>query len=169
MWDVWQCNSSQSCKNLQQPLTNTPTHILYIETGFLPIQALIRARQFNFINRIKEGLVPNSPRSKLHERLEQEPTPFFQYYVNISNTYDSVDEIYKDIQALKMFHCSFVLLFSCLNSLIIHDYFVLLLSYCHFILLFYYSILLMNNEWVFARNSLKIHDCGLKFINYVWQ
>ena len=32
----------------------------------------------------------------MHERLEQEPTPFFQHYVNISNKYDSVDEIYKE-------------------------------------------------------------------------
>ena len=76
--------------------SNTPTLILYIESGFVPIKTLILARQLKFFNRFKEGLLTNSPRSLLFDRLMSEPSAFLRHYIAISGKYSSVEDIYKE-------------------------------------------------------------------------
>ena len=74
----------------------TPTHVLYIESGFLPIKTLVTARQLNFFNRYREGLIAGWAKSTLYNRLMEEPTAYAQHYLTISNKYDTADDIYAE-------------------------------------------------------------------------
>ena len=77
--------------------TNTPTLTTYIETGFLPIKALILARQFKFFTRYKNGTTGEvTPRTTLFNRLMDDPTEYSQHYLNLIDNYDSVEEIYNE-------------------------------------------------------------------------
>ena len=76
--------------------TNTPSLTLYIESGFLPINALITARQLNFFTRYKSDLVGNTPRVQLFNRLMREPTEYIQHYIDISEKYSSVADVYRE-------------------------------------------------------------------------
>ena len=74
---------------------NTPALILYIEAGFLPIKALIYARQLKFFTRYRDRAAElNTPRSQLFQRLMQESTNYMEHYLDLCS-YDSVDDIYK--------------------------------------------------------------------------
>ena len=75
--------------------TSTPTLTLYIESGFLPIKALITARQLKFFNRYKECHPRNSLRVDLFHRLMGERIEYIQHYVDISNKYNKVVDVYK--------------------------------------------------------------------------
>ena len=77
---------------------NTPTLTLYIESGFLPIRAVIIARQWKFYTRYKEGLMRRSPKVDLFNRLLSEPTDFLQHYIDITSKYNSVEDIYKEFK-----------------------------------------------------------------------
>ena len=74
--------------------TNTPTLTVYIESGFLPIKSLIIARQLKFFNRYKDGVVKNSPRETLFNRLMLQPSTFLKYYIELSHKYNSVADVY---------------------------------------------------------------------------
>ena len=76
--------------------SNTPILTLYIESGFIPIRALIIARQLNWFMRYKEGLVGNTPRVQLFKRLINEPTDYIKHYIKISEKYSSVKEVYSE-------------------------------------------------------------------------
>ena len=75
--------------------SNTPTLTLYIESGFLPIRSLIEARQLKFFERYKKGTIGDTPRVRLFNRLLNEPTKFINHYVELSDKYGSVDDVYK--------------------------------------------------------------------------
>ena len=59
--------------------TNTSILTLYIESGFLPIKALILSRQLKFFFRYKEGLLMQTRRVDLFNRLMEEPNAFLQH------------------------------------------------------------------------------------------
>ena len=75
---------------------NTPKLILYIESGFMPVKALILARQLKFFNRYKEGILMQTRRGEVFNLLVEEPSAFLQHYINISSQYNSPKEIYKE-------------------------------------------------------------------------
>jgi hypothetical protein len=76
---------------------NIPALTLYIESGFLPIKTVIRARQWNFYERYRSNAVSKStPRSKLFKCLLEQQTDFLKHYTDISEKYDSVSEVYKE-------------------------------------------------------------------------
>ncbi len=75
---------------------NTPTLLLYVETGFLPIKAVILARQWKFFKRYKDGLVPNTPRAVLFNRIIEEGNNYVQHYINLAEKYTCVADIYKE-------------------------------------------------------------------------
>ena len=54
--------------------TNTPVLLLYIESGMLPIRALIEARQFKFFDRFKTSLQENGDRLIVFEKLMDDPS-----------------------------------------------------------------------------------------------
>ena len=76
--------------------SNTPSLLLYIESGFLPITALITARQLKFFNRYKEQLTGNTRRVQMFRRLMGEPTKYLQHYIDISEKYPSVADVYRE-------------------------------------------------------------------------
>ena len=76
---------------------NTPSLPMYIESGFLPIEALFLARQLNFYKRYRDSAISsNTPRSQLFDRLMQEPTSYLQHYINLGVKYTSVADIFKE-------------------------------------------------------------------------
>ena len=70
---------------------------MYIEAGFLPIKALILARQFNFFKRYRERtLESETRRAELFARLLDEPTSYLQHYLNFFEKYENAEQIYKE-------------------------------------------------------------------------
>ena len=80
--------------------TNTPTLTLYVETGFLPIKAVILARQWKFFQRYKEGLITGTPRAKLFDRILAEGNEYVQHYINLSQKYSCTDDIYREYSVM---------------------------------------------------------------------
>ena len=75
---------------------NTPVLTLYVESGFLPITALIHARQLKFFRRFSDRITSmNTPRAQLYARLMSEPTSYLQHYIDLDGKYDSPEDIYK--------------------------------------------------------------------------
>ena len=75
---------------------NTPILTLFVESGFMPIKTLILTRQLKFFNRYKQGLLRQSPRVELFNRLMVNPTSYLKHYIDISNKYNSIKEIYEE-------------------------------------------------------------------------
>ena len=76
---------------------STPNLILLIESGLLPLKAIITSRQLGFYQRFGESIHPGSSRSRVFEKLkEDENEKYIQHYVSMSRTYTSKDEIYKE-------------------------------------------------------------------------
>ena len=75
---------------------NTPALTLYIESGFLPLKALIHARQFKFFKRYRDrALEANSSRTVLFAKLLGEPTSYLQHYLDLHENFVDVESIYK--------------------------------------------------------------------------
>ena len=76
---------------------NTPALLLYVETGFLPIKALVLARQYKFFSRYKSCVNGKiTPKVTLFNRLMAEPTDYIQHYIDLCNKYENYDDIYKE-------------------------------------------------------------------------
>ena len=76
--------------------SNTPSLLMYIEAGFLPIKALIIARQLKFFNRYNEQLTGNTRRVQMFQRLLGEPTKYLQHYIDISTKYPTEADVYRE-------------------------------------------------------------------------
>ena len=76
---------------------STPNLIVLIESGLLPLKAIITSRQLGFLKRFSESLHPGSSRSKVFEKLkEDENEKYIQHYITISRKYTSKSEIYNE-------------------------------------------------------------------------
>ena len=74
---------------------STPNLLVLIESGLLPLEAIISSRQVGFFKRFGESLHPGSSRSLVFEKLkEDENEKYIQHYVRLSQSYNSKDEIY---------------------------------------------------------------------------
>ena len=78
-----------------QVRNNTPSLVIYIETGLLPIKALVEVRQFNFVKRFVSSLRPDSEREIVFAKLLENPSRYLKHYNTLLDTYSSVDEIYR--------------------------------------------------------------------------
>ena len=76
--------------------SNTPALLLYIESGFLPIKAIILARQVKFFKRYLERLTGNTPRVQMFQRLMGEPTKYLKHYIDIAAKYASEADVYRE-------------------------------------------------------------------------
>ena len=85
----------KSCLNIK---LSTPNDITFIETGFLPIQAVILTRQFKFYSRFKKSMRSNSRREKMFNFLLQNQTGFLQHYEQLMVKYSSVDDIVREFR-----------------------------------------------------------------------
>ena len=77
-----------------QVRSSTPALILYIESGLLPIRALMEARQYKYLKRFQDGLRPLSARKQVFDELLQNPSKFLKHYTKLSDTYQNHREIY---------------------------------------------------------------------------
>ena len=75
--------------------TNTPTLLLYVESGLLPIKALIEARQYKFFNRFQESLDPDGDRATVFNELMQDPSNYLKHYCTLHRKYNDHHEIYR--------------------------------------------------------------------------
>ena len=77
---------------------STPNMIALIESGLLPIRALIQKRQIKFYRRFKRSLGVNSVRSRLLDELlhPDNITKFLKYYVELDEKYANPNTIYTE-------------------------------------------------------------------------
>ena len=77
---------------------NTPYMIVLIESGLLPLRALIWKRQLKFFRRFKKSLGDNSTRRTVFEKLllEDNQTDFIKHYIMLDNKYTHPDDIYTE-------------------------------------------------------------------------
>ena len=78
-----------------QVRSNTPTLLLYIESGLLPLKALIESRQFKFFHRFLTTIIPISARQLSFNKLKEDPSPYLKHYIQLTEKYDSHHDIYK--------------------------------------------------------------------------
>ena len=78
-----------------QVRSNTPVLLLYVECGLLPLKALIESRQFKFYQRFPTTITQFSARHLEFDKLREDPTSYFQHYVDLGDKYSSHHEIYK--------------------------------------------------------------------------
>ena len=75
--------------------SNTPALLLYIESGLLPVRALVEARQHKFYDRFRSSLDPAGDRIIVLNDLESDPSKYLQHYQNLHATYVNHSEIYE--------------------------------------------------------------------------
>ena len=78
-----------------QVRSNTPSLILLIESGLLPIKALAEARQYKFFQRFQSSLAPISERQCVFDELRNDPSKYMKHYLSLSDSYTSHHDIYK--------------------------------------------------------------------------
>jgi hypothetical protein len=75
--------------------TNTPILLLYIESGLLPIKALIEARQFKFLKRFQDSLDVNGDRIIVFNELKRDPSNYLRHYLTLHTKYNDHHKIYR--------------------------------------------------------------------------
>ena len=78
------------CFNARSSISND---ILFIESGFLPIKAIILMRQFKFYKRFCKSIKNGSRREKMFNILLTEETNFVQHYKRLSSRYSCIEDI----------------------------------------------------------------------------
>ena len=79
-----------------QVRTNTPALIIYIESGLLPIRALVEARQFKFFKRFVDSLKPGAERKLVFAKLLENPTKYLKHYLALMDKYEDHHAIYEN-------------------------------------------------------------------------
>ena len=74
---------------------NTPSLVSYIESGLLPIKALVEARQLKYFTRFASILAENSERKFVFDGLIDDPPPYLKHYLSLKETYNNHHELYK--------------------------------------------------------------------------
>ena len=77
---------------------NTPDNIVLIESGMLPVRALIYRRQLKFYRRYKSNLVNGTVRKEIFDKLLVENIGFINHYELLDQTYSNVDHITSHFQ-----------------------------------------------------------------------
>ena len=76
----------------------TPNLLVLIESGLLPLQALVRKRQLKFFRKFKESLGENSKRKLVFNELckLENQTSYMRHYIDLDRKYDNPNNIYKE-------------------------------------------------------------------------
>jgi hypothetical protein len=77
---------------------NTPNEIVLVESGFLPLKALVKKRQLSFFRRFKKSLRDNSARKSVFEELceDENQTIYLKHYIELDQMYPNPSDIYKE-------------------------------------------------------------------------
>ena len=76
----------------------TPNLLALIESGLLPLKALVRKRQLKFFRRFKDSLGENSQRKSVFNELCElgNQTSYMKHYIDLDRKYDNPNEVYKE-------------------------------------------------------------------------
>ena len=77
-----------------QVRSNTPSLILYIESGLLPVRAIVEARQYKFFQRFDSSLEPGAERKLVFAKLLEDPTKYLKHYISLNDAYPDHRDIY---------------------------------------------------------------------------
>ena len=69
--------------------------MLYIESGLLPVRALVEARQYKFYKRFVSSLRPGSERKLVFDGLCNDPSKYLKHYIMLTTNFNSHHEIYR--------------------------------------------------------------------------
>ena len=77
---------------------NTPNELVLIESGLLPLAALVRKRQLSFYRRFLESLQGSSARESVFKELGEDDnqTKYLKHYMDLDKTYVNPNDIYKE-------------------------------------------------------------------------
>ena len=77
---------------------NTPNELALIESGMLPLKALVMKRQIGFYRRFKESLQKNSAREAVFKVLceDDNQTKYIKHYIQLDLTYPNPNDIFKE-------------------------------------------------------------------------
>ena len=77
---------------------STPNNIVLLESGMMPIHALVYKRQLNFYRRLKKSMGRNSVRRLVFDMLHipANITNFIQHYIKLDEKYTNPNEIYTE-------------------------------------------------------------------------
>ena len=75
--------------------TNTPVLLMYIESGMLPIRALIEARQFKYLPRFQDSLDATGDRVVVFNELLRDPSTYLRHYLTLHSKYNNHRDIYR--------------------------------------------------------------------------
>ena len=78
---------------------NVSNDILYVESSFLPIKAIILIRQFKFYKRFLGTIALDSPRDKMFKLLLAQETAFLQHYTRLVTKYTCVEDIVNEFRS----------------------------------------------------------------------
>ena len=73
--------------------SSTPNHLVLIESGFLPVKALILCRQYKSYKRFVDCIQLNSLRHRTFRHLLQYQTRYIKHYESIITKYSCTDDI----------------------------------------------------------------------------
>ena len=73
---------------------STPNDNVLIECGFLPLEALVYARQLAFYRKFKEMLKPQSSRYLLFLKLLEKCPSYLKHYIDLDERYNGKNDIY---------------------------------------------------------------------------
>ena len=76
--------------------SNTPNSIVLIESGMLPLKALILSRQLNFFKKFKASLKPDLARAFVLNAMLTEPSSFLNHYTTLEDKYESSKQIFEE-------------------------------------------------------------------------
>ena len=77
---------------------NTPNELALIESGMLPLKALVMKQQIGFYRRFKESLQKNSAREAVFKVLceDDNQTKYIKHYIQLDLTYPNPNDIFKE-------------------------------------------------------------------------
>ena len=91
-----------------QVRNSTPNEIVLIETGLLPIKAIIYRRQLKFFRRFINGLDQESSRFDTMKKLNENPPSYLKHYYDLDRKYgseaDISNEFLRNLQTLVKTH-----------------------------------------------------------------
>ena len=76
---------------------NTPSEIVYLESGCMPLKPLIYKRQLNFFRKIKNDAAvnPTSPISRLVKEIIAKNLPYIRHYIKIDQKFENAFDCFR--------------------------------------------------------------------------
>ena len=74
--------------------TSTPNELVLLETGLMPLKAIIHGREFNFFKRFKESLQVGGARYQMLEVMIANPSDYIKHYMELERKFENKAQIH---------------------------------------------------------------------------